>query len=451
MPSANYRSLLRTPGAAAFFLPASLGRVGVAMTGLSVVWLVHSRTGTFASAGLVSGGFAVAEALGAPQLARLVDRFGQTRVLPPTLLAHALAVALLLALVAADAPGPLLALGGASAGACVPQLGAMSAARWVTLLRADRAAELPTAFALESLSNAVAYLAGPMAVSALAAAGHPAVGTVLAASLSVAGGLLLATRHGTAPTPQTGSATGPPAQNGGATGPGPLTGGATGPTPQTGGAIGPPPLTGGATGPTPQNGGATGPARADRSSLGGAVFLLMGLNFALGIYFGALQVSVTAFVVEHGVPGAATPVLAVSNGSGLLAGWLYGARRRRAAPPVQLLTATGALTLGTLLLLVVGSPLGLGAVVVLTGAAVPPLLVLFPLLTEAVVHRSVLTQAFSWLGSASAAGSAAAAAASGWAIDSLGARGGFALTAAAATAMAAQSLAGLRLLPAPKQ
>ncbi|MGW5284883.1 hypothetical protein ACWERI_36515 [Streptomyces collinus] len=76
------------------------------MTGLSIVWLVHSRTGTFASAGLVSGGFAVAEALGAPQLARLVDRFGQTRVLPPTLLAHALAVALLLALVAADAPVP---------------------------------------------------------------------------------------------------------------------------------------------------------------------------------------------------------------------------------------------------------------------------------------------------------------------------------------------------------
>ncbi|MGW5284884.1 hypothetical protein ACWERI_36520 [Streptomyces collinus] len=317
----------------------------------------------------------------------------------------------------------------------------MSAARWVTLLRADRAAELPTAVALESLSNAVAYLAGPMAVSALAAAGHPAVGTVLAVSLSVAGGLLLATRHGAAPTPQTGGAIGPPPQDGGA----------TGPTPQTGDATGPGPLTGGATGPTPQNGGATGPARADRSSLGGAVFLLMGLNFALGIYFGALQVSVTAFVVEHGVPGAAPPVLAVSNGSGLLAGWLYGARRRRAAPPVQLLTATGALTLGTLLLHVVGSPLGLGAVVVLTGAAVPPLLVLFPLLTEAVVHRSVLTQAFSWLGSASAAGSAAAAAASGWAIDSLGARGGFALTAAAATAMAAQSLAGLRLLSAPKQ
>ncbi|WP_317447155.1 MFS transporter [Streptomyces collinus] len=410
MPSANYRSLLRTPGAVAFFLPASLGRVGVATTGLSIVWLVHGRTGTFASAGLVSGGFAVAEALGAPQLARLVDRFGQTRVLPPALLAHALAVTLLLALVAADAPDPLLTLGGALAGAGVPQLGAMSAARWAALLRTDRAAELPTAFALESIANAVAHLVGPMAITALAAAGHPAVGTVLAVSLSVAGGLVLASRRATAPTPRTG----------------------------------------GDAAPTPRTGGATVPARVDRSLFSGAVLLMMGLNLAIGVYFGAMQVSVTAFVVEHGAPGAATPVLAVSNGSGLLAGWLYGSRRWRTEPPVQLLTATSALTLGALLLLTVGSPLGLGAVVVLTGATIPPLLVLFPVLTEAAVHRSVLTQAFSWLGSASAAGSAAAGAVSGWAIDSLGARGGFALTTAATLAMTVQSLAGLRLLSAPK-
>ncbi|MFE0547726.1 hypothetical protein ACFW2O_43650, partial [Streptomyces sp. NPDC058891] len=76
MPTANYRPLLRTPGAAAFFLPASLGRVGVAMTGLSLVRLVHSRTGNLLAAGQVSAAFAVAEALGAPQLARLADRFG---------------------------------------------------------------------------------------------------------------------------------------------------------------------------------------------------------------------------------------------------------------------------------------------------------------------------------------------------------------------------------------
>ncbi|MGW0998996.1 MFS transporter [Streptomyces sp. NPDC002523] len=400
MPSANYRCLLRTPGAAAFFLPASLGRVGVAMTGLSIVWLVHSRTGTFAAAGLVSGGFAVAEALVAPQLARLVDRFGQTRVLPPALLAHAVAVAVLVSLVAADARAPLLILGGALVGAGVPQLGAMSSARWAALLRTDRATELPTAFALESLSNAVGYLVGPASVSALAAAGHPVAGTVLAASLTVIGGLVLATQRGSAP---------PPAVAGSAH------------------------------------------ARADRSLLRSEVFLLMGLNLAIGVYFGAMQVSVTAFVVEHGAPSAAVPVFAVSNCSGLLAGWLYGLRRWRATPPVQLLAATGALMLGTLLLLTVGSPFGLGLAVVLTGATIPPLLVLFSVLTESAVHQTVLTQAFSWLGSAGAAGSAAAVAVSGRAIDSLGPRGGFAVTSAAAAAMTLQSLVGLCLLRTPKE
>ncbi|MFF7334776.1 MFS transporter [Streptomyces sp. NPDC008150] len=406
MPSANYRSLLRTPGAAAFFLPASLGRAGIAMTGLSLVWLVHGHTGGFSAAGLVGGAFAATDALVAPQLARLADRFGQTRVLPPTLLAHAVAVTALVSLVTADALGALLAVGGALVGATVPQLGAMSAARWAVLLRTDgRGAELPTAFALESVSNAVAYLAGPMVVSALAASGRPSAGTLLAASLTVAGGLALAARRDSAP---------------------------------------------------PATVGRDERTHTERALPRAPFLLLMGLNLAIGVYFGAMQVSVTAFTVEHGAAGTAAPVFAVSGVSGLLAGWLYGLRRWRTAPASQLLPVTALLTLGTLLLLAVRSPLQLGLVVVLTGAAIPPLLVLFPVLTESTVHRTVLTQAFSWLGSASAAGSAAAAAASGSAVDSLGSRGGFAITAAAAGAMTLQSLFGVRALrttgqPSPRR
>ncbi|MFI0722812.1 MFS transporter [Streptomyces sp. NPDC021224] len=397
MSTANYRALLRTPGAAAFFLPALLGRCGGAMTGLGIVWLVHDRTGSFAAAGVVSGGFAVAEALGAPQLARLADRFGQTRVLPPALLGHAAAVAALVALTSAGAPRALLALGGAAVGASVPQLPAMSAARWAALLRDGRAAELPAAFALESVGNAVSYLVGPALVSALAAAGHPAAGSALATSLTVGGGLLLAARRGSAP---------------------------------------------------PHTADVAARARAGRTLLGGGLLVLLVLNLGIGVYFGAMQVSVTAFAVEHGAPGAAAPLFAVSSGSGLLAGWLYGLRRWRAAPPVQLLAATAALTLGGLLLLAAGSPVALAPAVVVTGAAVPPLLALFSLLTESAVDPLVLTQAFSWLGSASAAGSAAAAAASGWAVDALGARGGFAVAVAAAAAMALVSAGALRPLGA---
>jgi hypothetical protein len=114
---------------------------------------------------------------------------------------------------------------------------------------------------------------------------------------------------------------------------------------------------------------------------------------------------------------------------------------------VQLAAVAGALLLAASLLFTAGSPWALGAVTALTGAAVPPLIVLCSVLAESAVHPAVLTETFSWLGSASAAGSAAAAALSGWAVDAAGPGGGFALAVTAAAAITAQGLAGLRLLP----
>ncbi|MEV5474819.1 hypothetical protein AB0L66_21015 [Streptomyces sp. NPDC052207] len=93
------------------------------------------------------------------------------------------------------------------------------------------------------------------------------------------------------------------------------------------------------------------PHRRSRPLLHGGVLPLIGLHLGIGVFFGALQVSVTAFVVEHGQPGAAAPIFAVSSGSGLPAGWLYGLRRWRAAPAVHLLIATGDLIPATWLLL----------------------------------------------------------------------------------------------------
>jgi Major Facilitator Superfamily len=394
MSSATYRTLLRAPGAAAFFLTAAVGRVGIAMTSLGIVWLVHARTGSFATAGLVTGGFAVAEAVAGPQLARLTDRFGQTRVLPPALLAHAASVAALLALVAAGTPDWLMTAGGVLAGATVPQLGALSAARWAALLRDGRAAALPAAFALESLANELAYLAGPALVSILGASGYPAAGTVLAAALVVGGGLCFAGRRRTAP----------PAS------------------------------------------GAAGRHHTGRSLLRPGFAVLAGVNLAIGGFFGATQISVTAFAAGHGAAGTAAALFTVSSCAGLLAGWLYGLRRWRTAPRVQLAVATAGLAAGCLPLLVAGSPFELGFGVALTGLAIPPILVLCSVLAEAAVHRAVLTQAFVWLNSASAAGSAGAAAAAGWAVETFGARAGFTVAAVAACVMAVLAVTGLRAL-----
>ena len=75
------------------------------------------------------------------------------------------------------------------------------------------------------------------------------------------------------------------------------------------------------------------------------------------------------------------------------------------------------------------------------------------MLTERHVHQAVLTQAFTWLNSASAAGSAAAAALTGLAVDHFHARGGFTLAGVAALTMAllavviASSRAGSPITP----
>ncbi len=392
MSSATYRTLLRAPGAAAFFLTATAGRVGIAMTSLGIVWLVHARTGSYVTAGLVTGGFAIAEAVAGPQLARLADRFGQTRALPATLAAHAAAVAALLVLVTAGAPDWLMTAAGVAVGATIPQLGALSAARWAALLRDQRASALPTAFTLESLANELAYLAGPALVAVLGASGHPAAGPVVAGALVVAGGMCFAAQRRTAP---------------------------------------------------PLACGANERHRMGHWLLRPGFAVLAGVNLAIGGFFGAMQISVTAFAVEHGAAGTAAALFTVSSCASLLAGWLYGLRQWHASARAQLAAVAAGLAIACLPLLVASTPVELGCSVALTGLAVPLILVQCTVLAEATAPRVVLTQAFAWLGSATAAGSAGAATVTGWAVGTFGAHGGFAVAATAAALMAVLAGAGL--------
>jgi predicted MFS family arabinose efflux permease len=367
MPSATsgYRGLLRTRGAAAFFLTAAVARVGIAMTGLGLIWLLHARTGSYGAGGLATAGFAVAEALIGPHVARLTDRYGQTRVLPFSLLAHGAAIARVLV----SATPAVAIIAATCAGAAVPQFGALSGARWAYLLRTERADELPAAFSLESLANATAYLLGPVLVSALGAAGDSTLASSVAAVLILGGGGVLAAQRRTAPRPARERA---------------------------------------------ERAGATGTLRRPE-------FLLVALlALAIGLHFGTMSVAVSAYAIGHRMPGAAAPIIAAAGLSGLLSGWLYGLRRHRAPARRQLIIVTGWLTGTALLLPWAPSVFWLGVAAVLTELAVPPTLVLLNVLTEKAVHPAALTQAFTWNNSATAAGSALAAALAGRAADAWG-------------------------------
>ncbi|TWD80162.1 putative MFS family arabinose efflux permease [Kribbella amoyensis] len=371
-PRTGYHAVLRTPGAWKFYLAAAPARIGIAMTGLGIVWLVHGSTGSYAAAGSVTGGFAVAEALAGPQVARLIDRFGQTRMLPITLLAHALSVALLIGLTVSDRPLWSLVAAGVLAGGSLPQIGAQTAARWSLALRGNPL--LSTAFALESLSTGVAFMVGPALIGTVSSLGSPVAGTVLATALVLLGGFSLALQRRTAP---------PPIER--------------------------------------------GQQQSSARLLHKGFLALVATNLGIGLFFGTMQVSVTAYAVDRGSPSLAGPLYAITSLVSLFAGFVYGARRWRLPAPTQFVLVLTALAITTVPLLLVESPWALGLALALPGLALAPFQVLSALLAESEVEPAVLTQAFTWLNSGSAAGIALGAAFAGRVVDTHAAQYGFAL------------------------
>lgn len=154
----------------------------------------------------------------------------------------------------------------------------------------------------------------------------------------------------------------------------------------------------------------------------------------------------TAYAIDHGIPGAAGPLNSVGSCAGLLAGLLFGLRTWRTPPGTQLVGVL-LLRIGCCApLLLVPGPWLLTVVLAAAGFVLAPTLVLLNTLTQTLVDRAKLTQAFSWGNSASAAGIALASAFSGPAIDAAGARAGFAVAVGSAVFTAALAVVFRRTL-----
>jgi hypothetical protein len=372
----RYLALARVPGAPAFFCTSGLGRLGVAMSGLGLLATVRDGSGSFAVAGAVVAAFAVAEAVGAPHVARAMDRCGQRRVLAVTALIHAAAVGGLLVATTAGLALPLLCALAALAGASLPRIGAASAVRWKHVVP-DREL-LTAAFALEALSNDVAFLAGPALVVAVAGFTDPVFGSAVAVVLTAGGAAGLAV-HASAP------------------------------------AVRPAPI-----------------SRRAGGVWGRTVLAVLGVNLALGALFGSLQVSVIAAAEEYRAAPWAGLLYSTMSAASVVSGLAFGARRW-SWPPQRVLRAMASfLVLAAALLQAVDGVAVLAAVLALVGACIAPLHALSALLTERCVPASELTQALTWSASASAAGIATAGGVAGIVVEGGGAASGFLLTVVAA-------------------
>ena len=181
----RYRSVLAVEGCARVLATALVGRLPQGMSSLAILLVVRQATHSYAAAGLATGGYALANALAAPTQGRLVDRVGAARVLVPCALAQAcLLVSLILA-----AHGRLAAVGlvalATGAGALQPALAPTVRALLQEMIVDPGARE--TAYAVESVTQELIWITGPLVVAVLIAVVSPSGALVASCLVCIAG------------------------------------------------------------------------------------------------------------------------------------------------------------------------------------------------------------------------------------------------------------------------
>ncbi|MFD0529549.1 MFS transporter [Kitasatospora arboriphila] len=183
----GYIALLRAPHVTRLLLGTLLGQLPAGMTGLVIALALREAGAPYSRIGLATAAYAVSAAIGGPVLGRIVDRTGQPRVLLTTALVAGLGYALL-----ALAPGSAVAApaGAALAGLAMPPLEPCLRALWPSVVEEE---QLDTAYAFDSASQQILYVAGPLAVAGIAAGFGPSTALWTAAALGLLGSLVVAT------------------------------------------------------------------------------------------------------------------------------------------------------------------------------------------------------------------------------------------------------------------
>jgi MFS family permease len=372
-----FRTIFAHPGAPGMVAAAFVGRFPMAIVGLALTLLVVAETGSYAQAGAVGAAVTLASAVGGPLSARLADRHGQHRVLPPLLGVHVTAVTLLTVAVMAGTPLPLWLALGALAGLTGPNIGAMVRARWAGVAQGPD--ELSTAFALESTLDEVAFVLGPPLATALAVVVAPWSALAAGMALALAGGLALAAQRSTEPPAAPRSAqAGPPIWR------------------------------------------------------SGTLQLLTLLMVLMGAAFGALEVSTVAFAQEAGSVGTTGWLLGTFALASGLTGLFLGARPGLWPLPRQVLVGTAMLAVATAALPFIGGVGWYAAGMFGAGLGVSAVMIGALQVIERVMPRARLTESLALAIAGVLVGSSAAIALSGALIDRGGSAWGLAVGSVAA-------------------
>jgi MFS family permease len=176
--------VVSAPQVAALSGASIVARMPFGMGGISIVIFVHARTGSFGTAGLVTGFYTLAFALAGPLLGRQVDRRGPRVVLAPASVVCALGLCAIVAIGEGSAATVPLVLASVVAGAAIPPVGGVLRRTWPALVpRRD----LHTAYLFDAILVEVVFVCGPLLTGLLAAAVDPAAPFIAAAAFVLLG------------------------------------------------------------------------------------------------------------------------------------------------------------------------------------------------------------------------------------------------------------------------
>ncbi|WP_127125725.1 MFS transporter [Georgenia sp. SYP-B2076] len=367
-----YSQILRLPGALAFSAAGLLARFPTGMISIGIVLMLSEMYGSYAMAGTVSATFVVAQAICAPQLARLVDRHGQAKVMAPSVTVSALGLLGLVVAAVAGAPTWTLFAAAALAGATIGSLGALVRARWSRVARTPK--ELHRAFSLESALDESTFVLGPVVATALATSVAPWSGVAVALVLVLVGGYAFLAQRSTEP-------------------------------------------------PTVVRVSHTG--RGGSVMRSGVMIGLVAVFMFVGGIFGATDVSIVAFTAEHGRPGMAGVLLAIFSAGSVIAGLLYGAKVWTGPAWLRFLVGVVALTVGTSLFQLASTLGVMAAVMFVTGFAISPTIINGNSMVQRIVAKDHLTEGLTWLSTGMNFGVSIGASVGGVMIDARGSHSGF--------------------------
>jgi len=372
------------------FVLAVAARLPHGMLTIAVLIHIASATGSYAVAGACTGVLAISQAAGGPATGRLVDRHGQTVVLTVCILGCSTG---LVATALTDGGTAWFVLWAAVIGGCAPPVGPCLRAL-VPGLVLDPDAQRRV-YAADAAATEITWVAGPVLTFGTAGLAGPGSSLMMAAAV-----LLVA---GTAFAACPASRRWRPA------------------------------------------GGATASGGAMRSA---PLRILVVALVGVGVLFGATEVAITAGTETAGSPYAAGPLLG-TWGLGSLLGGVVAARRGGGART----------TCGLALLLVILAAghavlavaldrwLLVGLLMAVAGSMIAPVLATAYGLVDRIAPAGTTTEAFAWLGTATAVGTAAGAALAGALAEAGGAGAGFLLAGAAALLAAAVVARRLRMAP----